>query len=246
MKLLVVNANTSPQVTDLVVQEARRAASPGTEIISATGRFGARIISTRAENAIAQHALVDLVAEHHVGCDAVLIGVSYDTGLAAARELLPIPVVGMTEAALHTACFLGGRFGMITFDRRSEAAYREIVASYGLSQRLGALRSIQANPADMYRDPSIVETKVIEAATMLVEQDNVDVIIISGAAMAGMPRRVQQRLPVPAIDGVNCGTRLAEMLAAMKLPKPRAGSYAAVPDKDLLDVAPSIQALYRR
>src|SRR5436309_5199695 len=85
MKLLVVNANTSPQITELVVAEARRAAAPGTDIVSATGRFGARIISTRAENAIAQHALVDLVAEHHHGCDAVLIGVSYDTGLAAAR-----------------------------------------------------------------------------------------------------------------------------------------------------------------
>lgn len=246
MRLLVVNANTSPQVTDLVVQEARRAAQPGTEIVAATGRFGARIISTRAENAIAQHALVELVAEHHRGCDAVLIGVSYDTGLAAARELLPIPVVGMTEAALHSACFLGGRFGMITFDRRSEAAYREIVAGYGLASRLGALRSIQANPADMYRDPAIVEAKVVEAAQKLVEEDNVDVVIISGAAMAGMPRRVQDRLKVPAIDGVNCGTRMAEMLAAMKLPKPTSGSYAAVPAKELIDVAPAIQALYRR
>ncbi len=245
MKLLVVNANTSPQVTELVVTEARRAASPGTEIVSATGRFGARIISTRAENAIAQHALVELVAEHHRGCDAVLIGVSYDTGLAAARELLPIPVVGMTEAALHTACLIGGRFGMITFDRRSEAAYREIVASCGLAGRMGALRSIQAQATDMYRDPAIVEAKVVEAAQLLVEQDNVDAIIISGAAMAGMPRRVQDRIAVPTIDGVNCGTRLAEMLAAMKLPKPRSGSYAAVPAKELVDVAPAIAALYR-
>lgn len=246
MKLLVVNANTSPQVTELVAAEARRVASPGTEIVTATGRFGARIINTRAENAIAQHALVELVAEHHKGCDAVLIGVSYDTGLAAARELLPIPVVGMTEAALHTACFLGGQFGMITFERRSEPVYRELIASYGLATRLGALRSIQANPTDMYRNPAMVEAQLVEAAGRLIDVDNVDVIIISGAAMAGMPRRIQDRVPVPVIDGVNCGTRLAEMLARLQLPKPRSGSYAAVPTKELIEVSPAIQAMYRR
>jgi allantoin racemase len=245
MKLLVVNANTSPQVTELVAREARHAASPGTEIVAKTGAFGARVISTRAENAIGQHALVEMVAEHHRGCDAVLIGVSHDTGLAAARELLPIPVVGMTEASLHTACFLGGRFGMIVFGRRSLPGYRELVAGYGLASRLGGLRNIEVDPASLYSDPATAEAKVVATANAMVEEDDVDVVIACGAAMAGIPRRIQDRIPVPVVDGVNCGTRLAEMLALMKFPKPRAGSYAAVPRKELSNVAPAVAAMFQ-
>jgi allantoin racemase len=244
MKILVVNANTSPQVTELVAREARHAASPGTEIVAATGAFGARVISTRAENAIGQHALVDLVAANHHGCDAVLIGVSHDTGLAAAREMLAIPVVGMTEAALHTACFLGGRFGMIVFGRRSLPGYRELVASYGLATRLGGLRSIEIDPATLYSDPASAETRLVDCAKAMVDQDEVDVVIACGAAMAGIPRRIQDRVPVPVVDGVNCGTRLAELLARMKFPKPSAGSYAALPRKELVNVSPAIAKLF--
>ncbi|MCB1719144.1 MAG: Asp/Glu racemase, partial [Candidatus Competibacteraceae bacterium] len=70
MRILLVNSNTSDFVTDKVCQEARRAASPGTEIVPVTGTFGARVIGTRSENAIAQHATLALVAEHAADCDA--------------------------------------------------------------------------------------------------------------------------------------------------------------------------------
>jgi allantoin racemase len=245
MRLLVVNANTSAQVTEIVARAARLHAAPGTEIVPLTGRFGARIINTRTENAIAEHALIDLLAEHGQGADGVLIGVSYDTGLAAARELMRVPVVGMTEAALHTACFLGARFGMLVFGRRAEESYRELVQRYGLVQRLATLHGIDANPSDMYRNPGMVESLVVEQAGRMIDEHNVDVILLSGAAMAEMPPKVQDRIAVPVINGVECGTRLVQTLAALKLPKARAGSYAALPAKELVGVAPAIAKLFR-
>src|SRR6476661_5639380 len=114
MKLLLVNANTNTFVTDTVAAAARRCASPGTEILAVTSSFGARIIESRAENAIGTYATLALVAEHSEGCDATIVAVSYDTGLAGARELSSIPVIGMTEAPLLTACMLGGRIGIVS------------------------------------------------------------------------------------------------------------------------------------
>jgi allantoin racemase len=128
MRLLVVNANTSEIVTEKVAAQARASASPGTEIVAVTG-----VIGTRAEHAIGEHSTVALVAEHATGCDAVVIAVSYDTGLRAARELLSVPVVGMTEAGLLTACMLGGRIGIVTFGQRVRPLYDELVAGYGLA-----------------------------------------------------------------------------------------------------------------
>ena len=63
MRLLVANANTTQAITDACAAAARHAAAPGTEIIPATPRFGPAVISTRAENAIASHALLELLAE---------------------------------------------------------------------------------------------------------------------------------------------------------------------------------------
>ena len=69
--------------------------------------------------AVAEHTALDLVARHGAGADAVVIGVSFDVGLRALRELAPVPVVGMTEAACLVACTLGGPFGIVTYGARS-------------------------------------------------------------------------------------------------------------------------------
>ena len=88
MRILLVNSNTSDVVTEKVAAAARATASSGTEIVPVTGTFGARVIGTRSEHAIAEHSTIALVARHAAGCDAVVIAVSYDTGSRGARELL--------------------------------------------------------------------------------------------------------------------------------------------------------------
>src|SRR4051794_8850066 len=99
-RLLVVNPNTSAEVTARFVAEARAVAPPGTVIEGVTGSFGAAIVTTHAENAIAGHAMLDLLAHHAAGHDAVILAISFDTALAAAGDVLDIPVVGITRSAL--------------------------------------------------------------------------------------------------------------------------------------------------
>ena len=108
MRILLVNGNTTTAMTETLVATARQAAAPGTEIAGATGTIGGEIVTHRAEEAIAEHATLKAIADHEDPFDGVLIGVSTDPALGAARALVPVPVVGMTEAALLTACMLGG------------------------------------------------------------------------------------------------------------------------------------------
>lgn len=224
MRLLLANANTTEAVTALCAAAARAAASPGTEIVAVTPRFGPAIIASRAENAIAAHGLLDCLAAHHAGCDAAILAVSYDTALAAARQLLPIPVVGMTEAACLAACMLGGRFGLVTFS--SAELYREVVAGHGLSSRLAGIALVDATPYDAAADPDAVAAKVAAAAEGLA-REGADSVLLGGAALAGIGARIQARVPVPLIDGIAAAVVLAEALVRLRLPKPRAGSFAA-------------------
>lgn len=236
MRILVINANTSAVVTEKVTVEAKLSASPGTEILAVTGTFGARVIGTRAEHAIAEHSTIALLARHSESCDAAVIAVSYDTGLRGARELAAVPVVGMTEAGLLTACMLGGRIGVVTFGRRVRPLYQELVDSYGLTARIAGWRVLESNAAYSRGPHPELDHEIIAAANNLVERDLAETIVLTGAVMAGVSRRLQDAVPVPIVDCIACGVKQAELLAYLRLPKARAGSYAPPIERELVDV----------
>lgn len=241
MRILVANANTTEAITEACVAAARRAAAPGTAIIGATPAFGPRVISTRAENAIAAHALLDTLAGHAGGVDAAILAVSHDTALDAARQLMPCPVIGMTEAACLTACLLGGRFGVLTLGQAGP--YEELVARHGLAARCAEVRGIPATPQDTLRDPAGVQAMLVAAIAAMAGR--CDAIVLAGAVLAGMDRVLQPRAALPLLDGIACAVRLAETLVALKLPKPTGGSYAAPQGREAIGLSEPLAALLR-
>jgi len=237
MRLLLANANTTAAITALCATAARTAASPGTNIIPATPRFGPAVISTRVENAIASHALLELLAEHIGQVDGVLLAVSHDTALDAARQLMPCPVLGMTEAACLVAMTVGGRFGLVTFGGTD--MYAELMARHGFTPRLSGLAGVDATPQDALTDPAGVATRV-EAAIAGLVAGGADAVVLGGAAMAGMGARLQAS--VPLLDGIACGVRLLEGIVGLRLPRPVAGSYAAPSGRVVTGVQPALAA----
>jgi allantoin racemase len=242
MRLLVANANTTEAITELCAASARLAAGPGTEIVPATPRFGPAVIATRAEGAIAAHGLLSLLAEHAGKVDGILLAVSHDTALEAARQLLPCPVVGMTEAACFAACLLGGRFGLVTMG--SVDVYRERITQHGLASRLAGLRGIALTPQDAVRDPEAVALQM-DAAIAEVVAEGADAVVLGGAALAGMGPRLQRNATVPLLDGIACGVKLLEMLVALNPPKPTTGSYAAPRGREMVGIDSGLAALLR-
>jgi allantoin racemase len=246
MRILVLNANTTEFVTETAVAEGRRVASPGTEIVPVTADFGAAIIATRAEHAIAEYAAVVLAARHAQDCDAVVIAVSYDTGLKALREMLPIPVVGMTEAALLTACMLGGPIGLISLGRRVWPIYRELIEGYGLAGRIAGSQVLESTAAYRPGDTSALDAELVTTAGRLIEQDGAESIVVLGAVTAGAARRIEDRVPVPVLDGMRCAIPQAELLARIGLRKPAAGSYAPTGERATSGLDPALAAALGR
>jgi allantoin racemase len=244
MRILVANANTTEAITGLCAAAARAAAGPGTEILPGTPRFGPAVISTRAEGAIAAHGLLDLLARHAGRVDAALLAVSQDIALDAARQIMPCPVVGMTEAACFTACLLGGRFGLVTMG--DVEPYRELVAQrHGLGGRLSGLAGIRLTPQDALRDPEAVMAELRGAIAGLVA-GGADAVVMGGAAVAGMAPRLQPGVPVPLLDGIACGVKLLEALVALGAPKPRVGGHAAPRGRASLGLGDALATLLAR
>ena len=90
MRILVLNANTTEFVTETAAAEGRRVASPGTEIVPVTADFGAAIVATRSRACDCRVRRRCARGAPRTGCDAVVIAVSYDTGLKALREMLHV------------------------------------------------------------------------------------------------------------------------------------------------------------
>ena len=211
MKILLVNGNRTQAVTDSVLAEARLAASADTALSAVTATFGADIVFSHAENAIATHAVLDSLARHHAGFDAAVLAISFDSGLAAARELLPIPVLGITESALLTACTLGQQIGVISFGQVSNALYAEVFARCGVGARIASRRTIDIASAGAYLAPAKLEARIAGEANELAAA-GADAVVICGAALAGIGRRLRDAVSVPLVDGVACAVRHAEAL----------------------------------
>ena len=241
MRILVANANTTAAITEACVAAACAAASPGTEIIGATPAFGPRVIATRVENAIAGYAVLETLADYAGRVDAAILAVSHDTALEAARQLMPCPVLGMTEAACLTACTVGGRFAILTLGRPEP--YEELVARHGLAVRCATVLGVPMTPQDVLADPAAAELALTAAIEGLAGR--AESVILAGAVLAGMDRTLQPTARLPLLDGMSCAVRLAEMLVRLNLPRPAAGSYAPLNERESVGLSDTLAALRR-
>ncbi len=241
MRLLLINPNTTAAVTQACAGVARAAATTGTEITAVTADTGPRIINSRTENALAAQTVLTLAARHGADADGVLLAVSYDTALMAARELLPIPVVGMTEAGLMAAQMVGQSFGLLVFG--TPALYRELVERYGFGGRLAGIRTVAVDAARVGADPASAEAPLAAAAEALAETDGADCVVLCGAAMAGLAERLRDRVSVPLVDGIACAVPMLEMLVRLDLRPPRLGSLVTPTGRTISGTDPALAAL---
>lgn len=245
MKLLVINPNVTESVTRLIGDEARRAASPGTELTLLTAPFGVAYIETRFEAMIGAYAVAQLAGEHAAGHDALVVAAFGDPGAAALREALDIPVVGMTEAALASASLLGHRFGIIAISPRIAAWYRETVEHYGYLGRLTGIRALDRPIRDIGDVQGEHERRLKELCEIAVAEDGAEVLILAGAPLAGLARGIAGQIPVPVVDGVSSAVRHAETLAVLRPGAARGGSFAPPPEKPNRGLPESILKLLK-
>jgi allantoin racemase len=225
VKILLLNPNTTSEVTDLLYAAGHRAASPGTELVPVTAKRGVPYIATRAEAQIGGAIALEMLAEAGDGFDAAIIAAFGDPGLLGARELFSFPVVGMSEAAMLTACMVGWKFAIVTFSRVLAPWYRECVAMHGLDARCAGIRALDETFQSISDVQSEKEEVLVRLANLAVEQDGADVVILSGAPLAGLADKVRDRIPVPVIDPIAAAVRQAETLAVLKPRKAVAGTF---------------------
>lgn len=243
MRLLVVNPNISESVSELIAAEVDRARMPGTEFSMRTAAFGVEYIETRFESMVAGYAVAHVAASEYREVDAVIVAAFGDPGVPALREALPIPVVGLTEAAMHTAALLGNRIGVVAISSRITAWYRETIEAEGMHQRLTRIRNLDEGIDDIGSVGEDARDRLRRLAWECVTKDGADAIVLAGAPLAGLARSLRDELPVPLIDGIAAAVKQAEALVQLAPIPHRAGSFASPPVKPHAGLPAPIAAL---
>lgn len=234
MRVLVINPNTSEEMTRDIHEEASRYARPGTEIETLSPPWGPRSIEGHYDDELAAVATLEVIGERAGDFDGVLIACWGDPGLFAAREISPVPVVGIAEASMLLACTVAHRFSVVTVLPRVKPWIEDTVRLHGLGARCASIRTTPLTVLDCERDPTAAEREIIRVGRLAIEEDGAEAICLGCAGMGPLDKPVEQALGVPVLDGVACGIKLLESLFDYGLSTSRVAAFKPPEEKEYL------------
>jgi allantoin racemase len=204
-------------------EQCQRAARPDTEIYVTGLPVMMREID-RFKSVTYFHKvqmLNNMLKAEKEGFDAFAIGCTSDTGLEEGREMLSIPVVGISQTGYYLAGMLGELFAIVTISPYFCEKYRQQVVRYGLENK--HLRGNYYFPATEEEvalalknpEPVMEEFKVVARKAIA---DGASVIVPNPAFLATAAYRtgLTSLDNVLVLDTISAVVKAAEMFADLK------------------------------
>ena len=166
------------------------------------------------------------LASEEEGFDAVVMDTVSDSGLAALRSRLSIPVLGPGLVQQHVAAMLGKRFSILTMWGRWRYLYEKTMAEYGTRHYCASIRPIDVRPDQSHLlagKEATVFAKLEEQGRLAIEQDGAEVILIGSTTMYESVPHLRRTLGVPVIDPGPLAIKLAELFVRLGLSHSKVG-----------------------
>lgn len=243
MRILVVNPNTSVEMTASIDVIARKYAASGTEIVTVSPRYGPRSIEGHFEEQIAALATVEAVAERLDDFDAFVIACYGDPAIDACREITDKPVIGIGEASMNLASLLGHKFSIVTVIPRAVPIMENLVHRLRLGGKCASVRATNLSVLEIEENPERAVEEMVEQARLAIRDDGAEVICLGCAGMGPLDQRVEAAIGVPVIDGTASAVLLAQALLAYGKKTSKVGAYTPPPRKELVDCSPILSRL---
>lgn len=215
MRILLINPNRSAWVTERLAAPARAMLLPGERLDTLTSQDGPEMVRTPEQVGAAESEVLALAARHGGGYDALVLGISLDCGLdAARRQRGPQPVIGMTEAACLAACTAGARFGLLTVGPAMAPLYAAHVRALGLEARcvgVEAPDAPEAFAAGAHNALPASAAALLAQGAQALRARGADSIVLAGAVLCGSGPALAIATGMPCFEGTACAIGLARM-----------------------------------
>ena len=227
MKLLLVNPNTTVSMTEKAGMAARMVAASETEIIAVNPEHGPVSIEGYYDEVFSiPGLLMEIRKGESSGCHGTVIACFDDTGLDAARCMASGPVVGICEAAMHTASLLAKGFSVVTTLSRSVPALEHLAVKYGMSHLCRRVRAAEVPVLELENLNSDATSRIRSEIRKALEEDGSEAIILGCAGMVDLAHNLSSEFGVPVIDGITAAVKLVESLVALGLKTSKYNGYA--------------------
>lgn len=204
MRILIINPNSDPGMTAAIQESAEAFARGDVEVGTLATPEAPRFLETYEDEVRSGPGMLKVLRENEEAFDAFVIACHSDTNLHAAREVTTKPVIGIGEASMKLASFLGHNFAVVTTHQHSIPGKLLQVRAYHLQELMVSIRAPEEGE-EGWTDSDLF----MELSRRAVKEDGAEVIVLGCAGMAGMDRKIQETLDVPVLDGVVCALILA-------------------------------------
>lgn len=252
MRLLVINPNTSPEMTAAIHRAAVAAAGPEVDVETVQATSGPRSIEGHVDEAASLLGTLEWVLRREQDADRSVDGYvfacfSAHPAIDAARELTEKPAVGIAEASMALASLIGHRFSIVTTSPRWKPMLEDAVRHYGYETRCASVRASGLAVLDLEALPPdrVIET-LVDEARRAVQDDGAEVIVLGCAGMAGLDARVRAALHVPVVESVAAGVSLVGTLARLGLGTSKANAYRPVQPREVDGLPELLRQVYVR
>ncbi len=231
MRIKVINPNATASMTTTIEKCARAVAGPGTLIEAVSNPMGPVSIESHYDEALSVPGILAEIALGEAdGVDGYVIACFGDPGLDAARELAVGPVLGIAEAAMHAASFLGRGFSVVTTLGRTCGRAWDLAEHYGMARTCRGVHACEIPVLELETNPQARQV-ITEACRAALEQDGSDAIVLGCAGMADLCAQISAEIGAPVVDGVAAATVLVQSLITLDLATGARNEFAAPPAK---------------
>lgn len=220
LRIRVIRPVTSDVEDSVIEDQFRVFASPGTSIAAVRLMGCPEAIESRLDVAMAApHVIRAVVEAERDGFDACIVNCFADPGVAAAREVAKIPVVGPGESSFALAATLGVKIGVVTAVKELIPVIIESVRSIGMICKLAAVRAVDI-PVLKLENRSQVLDAFLHEALEAIKREGAHVIVAGCTGMVGLSSEVRAMLlkegyDVPVIDPQGAAIAVAEGLVRL-------------------------------
>jgi allantoin racemase len=201
-RVLVINPNTNPAVTQRVRDAAAGFASAAVGVDVVNPPRGPFSIETAAERAEAEREALALIARADgQGYAAYVLACFDDLALDAARALVDVPVIGTCEAGIAATRALSPRFAIVTTFDAAVPGIRALMQRHGAGPQatvraagIGVAAAADAGQGTMQR--------IVACARAAIDQDGAQALLLASGGLTGLGPALAAAVDCPVVDGV--------------------------------------------
>ncbi len=247
MKILLINPNTTSEMTGVPLATGIKVKDPRTEIIGTTNTKGPKTIEGALGGVMTTQGVLEIIIKEEENYDAFVIACfSNHPSIAAGREITNKPIIGIFEASVFQACMIGEKFGIVTTSKRKEPLLAQGLNQLGISSRCSAIRSTGLSVVDLEKkNPDQVADILLQVSKKTIEEDGTEVILLGCAGMAGLNKVLEKELGIPVIDPVGAAIKMAEALIYQGLTTSKINTYGAVEKSETINLPPVFDRIYK-